>query len=91
MQQAFPAGRVNHVIFLTDGLPNIGEIELGPLSEQVAAGFRPVGNGRPDTRPRPQPRASMWRSALVKGCSSGPSAATATARPLIGLTSAVPS
>ncbi len=35
MQQAFPAGRVNHVIFLTDGLPNIGEIELGPLSELV--------------------------------------------------------
>ena len=35
MQQAFPAGRVNHVIFLTDGLPNIGEIELGPLSDLV--------------------------------------------------------
>ena len=35
MQQAFPAGRVNHVIFLTDGLPNIGEIDLGPLSELV--------------------------------------------------------
>ena len=35
MQQAFPAGRVNHVIFLTDGLPNIGEIELEPLSELV--------------------------------------------------------
>ena len=35
MQQAFPAGRVNHVIFLTDGLPNLGEIELGPLSELV--------------------------------------------------------
>ena len=35
MRQAFPAGRVNHVIFLTDGLPNIGEIELGPLSELV--------------------------------------------------------
>ena len=35
MQQDFPAGRVNHVIFLTDGLPNIGEIELGPLSELV--------------------------------------------------------
>ena len=35
MQQAFPAGRVNHVIFLTDGLPNLGEIELGPLSDLV--------------------------------------------------------
>ena len=35
MRQAFPAGRVNHVIFLTDGLPNLGEIELGPLSELV--------------------------------------------------------
>ena len=35
MQQDFPAGRVNHVIFLTDGLPNIGEIELGALSELV--------------------------------------------------------
>ena len=35
MQQDFPAGRVNHVIFLTDGLPNLGEIELGPLSELV--------------------------------------------------------
>ena len=35
MQQDFPAGRVNHVIFLTDGLPNIGEIELEPLSELV--------------------------------------------------------
>ncbi|MCY3737640.1 MAG: VIT domain-containing protein [Gemmatimonadaceae bacterium] len=35
MRQAFPAGRVNHVIFLTDGLPNIGEIELEPLSELV--------------------------------------------------------
>ena len=35
MQQAFPAGRVNHVIFLTDGLPNLGEIELEPLSDLV--------------------------------------------------------
>ena len=35
MQQDFPAGRVNHVIFLTDGLPNVGEIELEPLSELV--------------------------------------------------------
>ena len=36
MQQAFPAGRVNHVIFLTDGLPNLGEIELEPLSDLVS-------------------------------------------------------
>ena len=35
MQQDFPAGRVNHVIFLTDGLPTLGEIELGPLSDLV--------------------------------------------------------
>ena len=35
MQQAFPANRVNHVIFLTDGLPTIGELELEPLSEMV--------------------------------------------------------
>ena len=35
LRQDFPAGRVNHVIFLTDGLPNIGEIELEPLSEMV--------------------------------------------------------
>ena len=35
MQQAFPSGRVNHVIFLTDGLPNLGEIELEPLSDLV--------------------------------------------------------
>ena len=36
MQQAFPSGRVNHVIFLTDGLPNLGEIELEPLSDLVS-------------------------------------------------------
>ena len=35
MQQAFPSGRINHVIFLTDGLPNLGEIELEPLSDLV--------------------------------------------------------
>ena len=35
MQQAFPANRVNHVIFLTDGLPTLGELELEPLSELV--------------------------------------------------------
>lgn len=35
MQQAFPANRVNHVIFLTDGLPTFGEVELTPLSELV--------------------------------------------------------
>lgn len=35
MQQAFPASRVNHVIFLTDGLPTLGEVELEPLSELV--------------------------------------------------------
>ena len=35
MQQAFPANRVNHVIFLTDGLPTLGEVELEPLSELV--------------------------------------------------------
>lgn len=35
MQQAFPAARVNHVIFLTDGLPTLGEVELEPLSEMV--------------------------------------------------------
>ena len=35
MQQAFPANRVNHVIFLTDGLPTLGEIELEPLSEMI--------------------------------------------------------
>ncbi len=35
MQQDFPPGRVNHVIFLTDGLPTVGELELGPLSEMV--------------------------------------------------------
>ena len=35
MQQAFPANRVNHVIFLTDGLPTLGEVELGPLSELI--------------------------------------------------------
>ncbi len=36
MQQAFPANRVNHVIFLTDGLPTLGELELEPLSELVS-------------------------------------------------------
>ena len=35
MQQDFPSGRINHVIFLTDGLPNLGETELEPLSELV--------------------------------------------------------
>ena len=35
MQQAFPTNRVNHVIFLTDGLPTLGELELEPLSELV--------------------------------------------------------
>ncbi len=35
MQQAFPSGRINHVIFLTDGLPNLGEIDLEPLSDLV--------------------------------------------------------
>ena len=35
MQQAFPANRVNHVIFLTDGLPTLGEVELEPLSELI--------------------------------------------------------
>ena len=35
MQQDFPANRVNHVIFLTDGLPTLGEVELEPLSELV--------------------------------------------------------
>ena len=35
MQQAFPVGRVNHVIFLTDGLPTLGEVGLEPLSELV--------------------------------------------------------
>ena len=35
MQQTFPPGRVNHVIFLTDGLPTVGEIELRALSELV--------------------------------------------------------
>ena len=35
MQQAFPANRVNHVIFLTDGLPTLGELELESLSEMV--------------------------------------------------------
>ena len=35
MQQAFPANRVNHVIFLTDGLPTLGELELASLSELV--------------------------------------------------------
>ena len=35
MQQDFPAGRINHVIFLTDGLPNLGETELKPLSDLV--------------------------------------------------------
>ena len=35
MQQVFPANRVNHVIFLTDGLPTLGELELEPLSELV--------------------------------------------------------
>jgi hypothetical protein len=35
MQQAFPANRVNHVIFLTDGLPTLGEVELEPLNELV--------------------------------------------------------
>ena len=35
MQQAFPVGRVNHVIFLTDGLPTLGELALEPLSEMV--------------------------------------------------------
>ena len=35
MQQAFPAGRVNHVIFLTDGQPTLGEFELGQLSDLV--------------------------------------------------------
>lgn len=35
MQQAFPANRVNHVIFLTDGLPTLGELELEPLSELI--------------------------------------------------------
>ena len=35
MQQDFPAGRINHVIFLTDGLPNLGETELEALSDLV--------------------------------------------------------
>ena len=35
MQQPFPANRVNHVIFLTDGLPTLGEVELEPLSELI--------------------------------------------------------
>lgn len=35
MQQAFPANRVNHVIFLTDGLPTLGEVELEPLSDLI--------------------------------------------------------
>ena len=35
MQQAFPSNRVNHVIFLTDGLPTLGELELEPLSELI--------------------------------------------------------
>ena len=35
MQQDFPANRVNHVIFLTDGLPTLGELELEPLSELI--------------------------------------------------------
>ena len=35
MQQAFPANRVNHVIFLTDGLPTLGELDLALLSEMV--------------------------------------------------------
>ena len=35
MQQAFPANRVNHVIFLTDGLPTLGELELESLSELI--------------------------------------------------------
>ena len=35
MQQTFPPGRVNHVIFLTDGLPTVGEIELRALSALV--------------------------------------------------------
>ena len=35
MQQAFPANRVNHVIFLTDGLPTLGELDLESLSEMV--------------------------------------------------------
>ena len=35
MQQAFPVGRVNHVVFLTDGLPTLGEVGLEPLSELV--------------------------------------------------------
>ena len=35
MQQAFPANRVNHVIFLTDGLPTLGELELDSLSELI--------------------------------------------------------
>ena len=35
MQQDFPANRVNHVIFLTDGLPTLGELELESLSELI--------------------------------------------------------
>ena len=35
MQQAFPANRVNHVIFLTDGLPTLGELGLESLSELI--------------------------------------------------------
>ena len=35
MQQTFPPGRINHVIFLTDGLPTVGEIEPRALSELV--------------------------------------------------------
>ena len=35
MQQDFPPGRINHVIFLTDGLPNLGETGLEPLSDLV--------------------------------------------------------
>ena len=41
MQQTFPPGRVNHVIFLTDGLPTVGEIEpraLSALVDQWSAG-----------------------------------------------------
>ena len=35
MQQAFPSNRINHVIFLTDGLPTLGELELESLSELI--------------------------------------------------------
>ena len=35
LQQAFPAGRLNHILFLTDGRPTIGEKNLLRLSQMV--------------------------------------------------------